>query len=365
MKNKGIFYIIFFNLLLPAACVRQVKVPVRKITPLLVVEGLVTTSPGPYSINLSYSGPYTNSYDAGQDSQYVVPDARVVIRDDAGDSTTCTYAGSGNYLSDSAGFVGVVGRTYTLAIYLSNGKVYLSKPETVVAVAPIDSLSVGYDSAALTGIEPFPLVATLHARDPGNGSHYYRWATSGYIPRKSWGSPCDPYTDPPCNSPFVCTCHALCEELNTLPTQLYVYSNQFSQGQQIILPVYYSPVYWFGNHYMEVDQFSMTLSSYQFWEQYLAQTSRTGSILDPLPSPVIGNIFNAADSSDLALGIFSASDVYKKKLIVVPYFLQEYSLEANAGSFILPGDCQMVYPNALTDNTGPAGWDSAQVLNLY
>lgn len=365
MKKRRIIYAVFFCLLFQTTCIKQVRVPVRKVPPILVVQGLVTTGPGPYTINLSYSGLYTNSYQAAQqDSQYFISDAKVVIKDDLGDTTTCTYSTSGNYLSENPQFVGAVGRTYTLFVYLSNGQEFLSKPETIQAVAPIDSLSIGYDSTGLTGILPAPLIVSVNARDPGNGPHYYRWLGSGYYPRKSWGFPCDAYADPPCTNPFMCTCFAECEQENTTADNLAIFSNQLSEGQEISKPVYYSPVYWFGDHYVEIDQYSLSLESYQFWEQYLAQTDRTGSILDPLPSPVVGNIYNAADSSNLALGLFSASDVFRMKVVLVPFFLQQYELESFASQYISKGDCQFVYPNTLPDLTTPAAWDSAQVINL-
>jgi hypothetical protein len=370
MRESWTIYAICFICLLLARCVRQVAVPVRNVKPILVVQGLITTAPGPYTINLSYSGPYTNSLQATQqDSTYFIADAKVVIRDDQGDSTECMYTTQGNYLSDDPQFMGAIGRTYTLAIYLSNGQEYLSKPELIRPVAPIDSLSFVYDSTGLTNILPPPLIVTVNTHDPGNGPHYYRWAGSGYYPRKSWGLPCNPYFDPPCTNPFMCTCFALCEEANTLASQVNVFSNQLSAGKAIIIPVYYSPIYWFGDHYVEIDQYSLSLESYQFWEQYLAQTDRTGSILDPLPSPVIGNMHNAADSSDFALGLFSASDVFEEKVVLVPLFLQTFNLQNELESigeqYSLHGDCQLTYPNALPDETAPAGWDSAQVIKIY
>ena len=365
MRKRWAIYAACFVCLLLTTCVRQVTVPIRNANPILVVQGLISTAPGPYTINLSYSGPYSNSLQAmQQDSMYFISDAKVVIRDDRGDSTNCSYMSFGNYLSNNPQFIGTIGRTYILAIYLSNGQEYLSKPETIQPVPPIDSLSFGYDSAGLTNILPPPLVVTVNTHDPGNGPHYYKWSASGYYPRKSWGDPCDPYFDPPCTNPYMCTCFALCEQANTAVSEINIFSNQFSGGKEIIKPVYYSPVYWFGDHYVEIDQYSLTLDSYHFWEQYLAQSDRTGSILDPLPSPVIGNVYNAGDSSDLALGIFSASDVFKKKVVLVPLFLQEYELQSVAGQYILMGDCQATYPNALPDETAPPAWDSAQVINI-
>jgi hypothetical protein len=365
MRRTWTICAVCFLCLCLLTCVRQVTPPIRNVKPVLVVQGLITTAPGPYTVNLSYSGPYTNTLQATQqDSAYFIADARVVIKDDVGDSTTCTYTSPGNYLSDNPRFIGRIGRTYTLEIYLSNGQEYLSKPETIQAVAPIDSLSIGYDSLGLTGIQPPPLIVTVNTHDPGNGLHYYRWAATGYYPRKSWGGPCG-IGDPPCANPFVCTCHALCEQKNPAPIAITLFSDQLSEGRGIIQPVYYSPVYWFGIHYVDISQYSQTLDSYQFWEQYLAQTNRTGSILDPLPSPVIGNIYNAADSTDLVLGLFDAADVFEEKVSIVPFFLLQYELESIAGSYILPGDCQLTYPGALPDGTGPPAWDSAQVINVH
>jgi hypothetical protein len=326
---------------------------------------MVTTDSAPYTINLSYSGPYTSAGVAQLDStKFFITDAKVTIEDNLGDSTVCAWVGLGTYQSTDSTFVGTIGRSYTLKIYLSNGKTYISKQELISPVPPIDSLTIGYDSNQITQIQPPPLIVSVNTRDPGGAAHYYRWTATGFLPRKSWGSPCNAFVDPPCTNPYMCTCGAFCEQPNS-DNQLNVLSNQFIEGREIVLPVYYSPVYWSGKHFVEINQYSLSLDGYQFWEQYLAQTNRTGSILDPLPAPLTGNIYNQADSNDLALGLFSASAVYTKKVVLVPFFLQQYELESVAGEYIEMGDCQETYRNALPDNSDPPGWENAQVINLY
>jgi hypothetical protein len=357
----------FFGMvcLLIYSCVRQVSPPIRNVPPELVVEGLITTDSTPYSVYLSYSGPYTNTYEASQDSnKYFITDAKVTIEDNLGDSTICSWVGLGTYQSTDPSFVGTVGRTYTLKVYLSNGQIYLSKPETITPVPPIDSLTVTYDSSDITGIIPPPLIASVHTRDPGGSSNFYRWTSSGYMPRKSVGDTCNPFQPFPCQNPFGECCGANCEQFNP-NNQLSVLSNQFIQGREIIQPVYFSPVYWFGEHFMQVNQYSISLIAYQFWQQYVAQTTRTGSILDPLPAPLTGNIYNQADSTQIALGLFSASDVTTKKVVVTPFFLQQYLLVSIAGQFVEPGDCQYTYPNTLPDGADPAGWENAQFINMH
>jgi Domain of unknown function (DUF4249) len=365
MKRSFTKYIFGLIGLFLCSCIRNVTVPIRSVPPIIVVEGWITTDPPPYSINLSYSGKFTSTYQGGTDSvkQQFITDARVTIEDDLGDSTTCIRSVNGTYLSSDSNFIGFVGRTYTLKIYLSNGKTYQSKPEKIMPVPPIDSVSVVYDSSYVTDIRPTQFVISVNTHDPPSVPNYYRWTASGYIPRKSWGNLCT-YPYPPCTDPFSCSCFALCEQfLNN--GEINVLSDQFIDGREITeQPVFYSPVYWFGVHYIEIKQHSISQGAYLFWEQYLTQTNRTGSILDPLPAQLAGNIYNQADSNDIALGLFSVSAVYTKKLIIVPFFLQTYLLESIAGSYDQQGNCQLTYPNALNDDAVPPGWENAQVINF-
>jgi hypothetical protein len=347
------------------SCITQVSVPIRTAPEQLVVEGWVTTDSVPYTINLSYSGPYTSAGVAQLDSsKFFITDAKVTIEDNLGDSTDCPWIGLGTYQSSDSAFVGTVGRTYTLKIYLSNGKTYISKPEMITPVAAIDSLTAIYDTAQSTQILPPPLIVSVHTHDPAGSRNYYRWTSLGYVPRKSYGDTCPVFGMPPCQNPYDCGCAAICVQYNA-DNQIAIQSNQFIAGREIIQQVYYSPLYWFGNHFVQVNQYSISQDAYQFWQQYVAQTNRTGSILDPLPAPLIGNIYNQADSTEFALGLFEASAVSSKKIVFVPFFLQQYLLESLAGQYILKGDCQAVYPGALPDLTDPPGWANAQVVNLY
>ena len=211
---------------------------------------------------------------------------------------------------------------------------------------------------------PFGQVrVAVHSRDPASQRNYYRWTATGYVPRKSYGFTYPPNASP-CPDPFSCLYLSECEEL--LPNyQINVLSDQLINGNEIVLPVFYSPIYWFGNHFVQVNQYSLNQDLYVFWQQYLQQTNLTGSILDPLPASLVGNIYNPADANDLALGYFEASDMASKKIIIIPYFLQEYYLESVAGEYILKGDCDLVYPGAVQDNTAPAGWETADTISIH
>jgi hypothetical protein len=357
------YFIIIFTVLtlLSLSCVRRIDPTITQGAATLVVEGLITTMAPPYTVKLSYSGRYTNASIAVDTAQNYISDARVVIADDAGDSTTCSFVSAGTYQSTDSNFVGMVGRTYTLQIYLSDGEVFISKGEKINPVPPIDSITAVYDPTYITDVRPTQFIVSIHTSDPGSQVNYYRWVASGYIPRKSFG-----FNYPPavtgCDDPFLCDYKAECDELIT-NNQAIVASDQYFNGHQFVQPVYNSPLYWYGIHFLQVNQYSISQDIYTFWQQYTQQTNLTGSTIDPLPQSLVGNIHNAADTTQLALGYFQASDVKSRRAVIYIFDLPLYQLEDIAVFYIMHGDCQMTYPNSLPDGTTPgAYWNASDTI---
>ncbi len=207
-KRFLIKYSLFIFCLLSITCVRRVTPPIRESAEILVVEGLITTDSTPYTVKLSYTGKLLNASERIDSNQNFINDAKVVIKDDAGDSSSCNLISPGTYQSIDSNFVGIVSRTYTLEIYLSNGKVYVSTPEKINPVPAIDSISVVYDSTYDYDTRPTQLIISVNVHDPADTQNFYRWASLGWVPRKAWGSPCG-FGSPPPTNPFVNACGAL------------------------------------------------------------------------------------------------------------------------------------------------------------
>lgn len=362
LREPGIISF-FLSALFFSACIRQITPPIRQSAPILVVEGMITTDPSPYTVKLSYTGRFTNASVRIDSNQNFINDALVVIKDSDGDSSSCILTSPGTYQSTDSNFVGIVGHTYTLKIFLSNGKTYVSKPERIIPVPPIDSITVIYDSTYITDVRPTRLIVSVNTPDPPDMQNYYRWTASGYVPRKSWGSPCSIFS-PPCTDAFSCTCHAFCVQ-SIENKQINILSDKLINAKEIIQPVFYSPLYSQGKHFIEIKQYSLDPDIYLFWQQYLDQTSRTGSILDPLPAPLTSNIYNENDTNDIALGYFGCSAITTKKVIIVPFFLQVYYLLSVAGEYVSMGDCNQDYPNSLADDTDPSGWGNAEIIEMH
>jgi len=348
-------------ILLFTGCIKQISLNLRAPTPQLVVEGLLLTDSTPCKVTLSYSGIFNS---VGGQVQNFINDATVFVKDGTGDSTQLYNVGSGVYQSASS-VNAKVGGSYSLSIALSNGKRYISVPETIVPVpqnVSLDSIgsAVYIPSGPGSGNALNAAVINIKTQDPADQKNYYRWITTDWIPRKATG-----IQGPACANTGQMTCFQTCfqsfEDMN-----IYILSDANVNGSEIRnQTVITSPYFDYGNHYINVKQLSLTAQAFEFWELYQQQTTRTGGILDPLPASLVGNIYNVNDSTDVGLGYFECSDVASFKFIFSPEFINAYNTLANTQFYIDQGACYLVYAPAVTNP--PPGWETAPryIVDIY
>jgi len=339
-----------------SSCIKQVSLNLRAPTPQLVVEGLLLTDSTPCKVILSYSGIFNS---VGGQVQNFINDATVFVKDGLGDSTQLLNVGNGTYMPPST-INATVGVSYSLAITLSNGKRYISIPETIPAVPrdfSLDTIAEGVpDNSFLSGLQAADV--QIKTQDPANEKNYYRWINTAYISREATGEPC-------C---FACSsiCYQYCFQYYPNDTVIRVLSDDNINGTEIRHQnVLLAPYYTVGTYYILVKQLSLTQNAYEFWKLYNQQTNSSGGILDPLPASLQGNIYNANDSTDVALGYFEASDAVSLRLILSPVFINPQATLSLKGGFIGQGACASIYPN--TSYNAPPGWENAQqiIYNVY
>lgn len=288
------------------ACVDEVQLPIRQVEPRLVVDGLITDEPPPYAIKLTFSGAYRSG--AGFPEELAVNGALVTVSDDQGrtvrlrqDPLTPTYY----YLRDTT-FRGQVGRNYTLRVTLIDGRTFVSDPEKLRSGPPIERLYADYQRSPAGLVSPAQYNVLLDTKDPADPDNYYRWSAYDYSPRWPGGVP----------TTFAGV------NLNVCWSPTYgpftdVLSDALINGNSISRrPVLTSPVYAVGKHYVEVRQYSLTREAFQYWNRFEEQRSRTGSLFDPQPASIEGNVHRQDDASVLALGYFGASSVSRKRLMI-------------------------------------------------
>lgn len=309
MTGPGRRYVVWCLLLFTlSGCIEPVELPIRQTERRLVVDGLITDEAPPYPIKLTYSGNLSRSL--------LIPDelaingAVATVEDNLGnraqlvqDPLTPAF-----YWLRDARLRGVPGRAYTLRVTLPDGSRYVSRPEVLAPVPPIERLYAEYRESDPNTVLFNAFLVRIDTRDPPTPGNYYRWQAMSYVP--IWGGN-DPqgYYKPGgagqgAYAPFY---GAL---TNVLSDQL-INGNRVS-GRLVLT----SPLLALGTQYVEVRQYSISREAYQYWILYEEQLARTGTIFDPQPASIEGNVRAVADTNKLALGYFGASAVSRQRIVM-------------------------------------------------
>ncbi|TDB65827.1 DUF4249 domain-containing protein [Arundinibacter roseus] len=329
------------------SCIEQIKVPVRTEAPILVVDGGITNLPEPYQVRITQTGTFNLPSEAYE--KLAVRNAQVLIEEVESGRMVSLFpveTEPGLYRTADPDFVGKIGNSYLIHITTQDNKSFQSVPERMLAAPPIKSLTARFsDQRAIVNDTPFGYEIFLETDDPAEQENYYRWTAFGYIRRESAG---------------VLTFggnlwYKFCWT-PVFDNSITISSDAFTNGAPIReQQVYRSPIYTVGKHFIEVRQHALSREAYQYWRRFNDQRERIGTIFDPLPSPIIGNIFNAENPQERALGYFSATGISTKRLIVPGDTLSTPLLNIETSRFIAPGDCRRAFFQGSEER--PVGWE--------
>lgn len=114
-----------------SGCQKVINVDLNEAAPRIVIEGLITDRPGPYTIMISKSGSYFN-----QPVLETVSGAEVIINDNTSTTDTLKETSSGVYITSKIS--GIPGRMYTLKV-ISEDQEY-DASSTILNHVNIDTL---------------------------------------------------------------------------------------------------------------------------------------------------------------------------------------------------------------------------------
>jgi len=270
--------VLFLSFMMGCEDVIEINVPDEE--PRLVVEGSITTLPGPQTVKLTYSTQYFETT-----TPPPVTDAQVILRDDQGREDQLVMIDSlpGVYYTHTPG---EIGRAYTLDIILPDGRQYRSDSEVLSKVSDITALN--YDIADQDeepqedGRRRYTLL--LSAIEPQDERNFYRWKV--FINDKLVGDPED-------------LAFARDDFVGEFVIDVEIYEGRMTPGDRV-----------------RVQQLSITESYYDFLAVLFEQTAFIGGLFDPPPAPIRGNIRNVDDPNDYGLGYFNASDVDVAEIVI-------------------------------------------------
>ncbi|MBL7877474.1 MAG: DUF4249 family protein, partial [Cyclobacteriaceae bacterium] len=139
-------WMVFF--LLISSCVEPIYFDVPPAELQLIVEGLITDNPGPYTVSLSKA----LTLDAQSSEPEPVQDATITLFDDEGNSEVFTEISAGSYSTNNI-IQGKVGHSYYIRVETSDGKIFESTPDKLNPVGEIEDIRFEYE--ARTTIKPY------------------------------------------------------------------------------------------------------------------------------------------------------------------------------------------------------------------
>lgn len=274
----------------------------------LVVEANITNEPGSHIVKLSTTNSFNSFVNIAPD---IIRDADIAITDDLGNEVSLEETAQPGVYVTPPSFRGETGRTYILHIRTRNGKEYRSTPETLNPVPDIDSLyfeTVEADFNALgdstiSGEGGIKIYGDI--QDPPGINNYYRWSWQGTYKVVVGCLNC------------INTCWV--SESNS--DNIYLSNDEFRDGQVIkkqeaqLIPLGFRGPYGYTSL---ISLYSLSEQAYQFYDALNEQRSSRGSLTDPPPVILQGNIEPVSDRDEKVYGLFTASAVTQKRITIAP-----------------------------------------------
>lgn len=354
------------------ACVEPLSIDIPKISPRLVVDGLITNEPGPYEIDLFY----TTSIDSTLKRPKYETGAIVFIVDDLGHEEPLYETEPGKYrTSESSIFQGEVGRSYHVRFITSKGKEYNSAPQEMMPAGEIDGLELGFvDDVVPSGNpnepEPFDgLRLLVNARGVADNPNLFRWRWVGTYKTKSFpelvkeGGRNGPIPAPLECSGYIrvgnhiqkvgeCTC-CICwatEYSSGAVVSDNRIVNEYTFNEVPIGLISVTSLHFFEKYHVEVQQLSVSPVVYEFWKLAGIQQGSGGNIFQPNAVKIRGNIRCVSDPDEEVLGIFSVSAIVKKSMFITPDQIPAPLPPLE----MIAADCRQFFQNSTT--TQPVFW---------
>ncbi|MFT3676170.1 MAG: DUF4249 domain-containing protein [Chitinophagaceae bacterium] len=272
----------------------------------LVVEGLLNTGEGGTRIRLSR----TTKVDRGNN---IIGDASATVSVEGRDNSSVMLAhqGSGIYTHPDLGLI--IGNEYRIRIHTNDGKEYLSAYVMAKLTPAIDSIT--WKRTPDLGVGLF-----INSHDNTNNTWYYRWEYdetweihsfyySKYIFENNIVRP----RVFPEEDVSVCWRHVASTSI-LLGTTAKLTSDVISQ-----IPVLN---FRFGDERLSVRysllvrQYALDKAAFEYYDLLKKNTESIGTVFDPMPSEVKGNIFCMTNPAEPVLGFISASDVQEKRIFI-------------------------------------------------
>ncbi len=302
------FILIFVIVISFTACKEKYNIELKDSDKsLIVVEGFLNAGTGPTQISITKS-----FITANPGSIPKVSNAQVSVEGDNGTSYALTeIATSGVYQHSQLNLS--ISQQYRLRIKTTDGKEYLSDYVPVLQSPAIDSVSWRWGNNGV--------MFYVSTHDATNNSRYYRWEYD-----ETWQINSPYYSVVKMIGPVQIVPRDLttedvsqCWKYGKSNTILIGSTAQLQSDVAHEIPLFYLPAHIekLGVRYSPlVKQTVIPKQAYEYFNLMKKTTEQLGSIFDPLPSELRGNIKCISDPSEQVIGYITAGTQTEKRIFI-------------------------------------------------
>lgn len=348
-----------------ASCIDPFEVSSLMPEGLINIEAFITSTPQVQQIRISRAGIYGPEI-VGRNLP--IRSAVVLVKDDLGNVERFFESQEAGVYQSSSDFSAKVGRSYNLDITLSEGERLVSLPERVTAVPQMDSVT--YSAVRTPSTDPMNdetgVQVLGHFQDPADEQNFYYWKMleSDFVliaePELFSLPPTHP-TCPRCPAPKACCARCFHKEIPRPANINTVEDSDFNGKYQsrVIAYVRDNGLRFKETYRLDIEHMSVSAEGHRYLKLSDQQLRLTGSVFDPPPANIRGNVINLNRPEEQVLGYFFASDVQLLRVYIhrdrLEFFLRP--------QLIVPDDCRNYlqqasgFPMPFLPTDPPADWD--------
>lgn len=338
------------------SCIDKVDFDAAEADSQLVVDGFISSAPGPYTVKLSRTRKVLDF-----SPLKTVSASRVAIYDNLGNFEELQEVYLGTYQTSPFGIRGVVGREYTLRVETRDGNVYESTPEKINPPGSIDDIYTSFEKyQSEIGLEEYRYRIFVNSSVDPSGGKNFRWKFTGTyqvetnpelrVVRVDGNFVSSP---PACANPCsCCICWVdLSKSLPQLSDSIVNKNDQIKNVEVGSVPI--DAWTFLEKVQIKVEQFSLTPNAHTYWKNVTDQKLGSTSLFQPSLGKIASNIKVKVGAGEVN-GLFSAFSSTEKIIFLSRSDLPE-NVRASLGAPPVIGEsCLDAFPNST--NVKPATW---------
>lgn len=323
------------------SCVDEINLSLEKSSQAIVIEAWVGNNPADTYVKVYRTSPYVSGV---LSPNYIPVEVKYVVVEQEGGEDINFRQVQSNVFRQSGSFDPVSGKKFRLVLETGEGEVYESSWETMppfVEVEDIQGKAFAKQVLITVGQSQFiqsRTFADIQAQisDPGVGQLGYLIESSGIT---------ELYTTSNSDN-CACTCY---ERVSNVFAGMNLTSNEPFQGRAFGLSLGEIPLSSIGRFFVSTKVKVVNKSGYDYLNQVNQQQRNSGSIFDPAPFRIRGNIKKRGSENQIVLGGFFLFQESSSEKLLFRTQIRSESLNLSHALDALPfvnGDCREKYIDA-------------------